>query len=84
MTTIILKQLALQLVQRLQQQQQAELNGHSIEPEIIATLTRVLMGESPKPHTKGLGTTIRQRFVHLGDFELPEVPREAIGNLSVE
>ena len=42
--TIILKQLAPQLVQCLQQQ--AALNGRSLEAEIIAILTRVLIAAS--------------------------------------
>jgi plasmid stability protein len=54
--------------------QRAEKNGRSLEEEIKEILHAALT-ESQQP-LLNLVTIIERRFAHLGDFELPEIPRE--------
>ncbi len=72
MTTITINQLEPDLTQRLEQR--AAQHGHTIEAEITAILQSVLI---PKMPTRpDLATAINRRFAPLGDFEIPEIPRE--------
>ena len=76
MTTITLKNLTPQLLQRLQQQ--ASLHGRELEAEIAAILTSALTPASPAEIDEDLPTAIQKHFADLGGFELPEIPREPI------
>lgn len=76
MTTITLKNLTPQLLQRLQQR--AELHGRELEAEITAILTSALTLDLPANTDEDLPTAIQKHFADLGDFELPEIPREPI------
>ncbi|MEL6492811.1 MAG: plasmid stability protein [Cyanobacteria bacterium J06621_3] len=76
MTTITLTSVEPKLVQQLQQR--AEENGRTIEAEIADILSDVLASDQIENDTLGLGTAIKQRFAPLGDFEIPEIPREPI------
>ncbi len=78
MTHITLTSLAPQLTQRLQQR--ASQNGRTLEAEIAVILSSVLMPELPQENTLDLATAIEQRFAPLGDFDIPETPREPIRN----
>lgn len=79
MTNITLNHLEPQLAQCLRQR--AAHNGRTVEAEIIATLTEALqLKEEPQSQPIGLGTTIRQRFAHVGEFSIPEIQREPIRN----
>lgn len=75
MINITLSQLEPQLTQRLQQR--AHQNGRTIEAEITAILTSVLL-PSPQTATPGLATAIQRHFADIEDFEIPEIPREPI------
>jgi len=76
MTAITLTSLEPKLTQRLQQR--ASKNGRTIEAEIANILSEVLTLEKIEDNALGLGTAIKQRFAPLGDFEIPEIPREPI------
>ncbi|WP_330205516.1 FitA-like ribbon-helix-helix domain-containing protein [Cyanobacterium sp. DS4] len=76
MTNIILEKLEPQLKERLQQR--ATQNGRTIEAEITAILSIALQTESDTNSTQDLATSIAQRFASLGEFDIPEIPREAI------
>jgi len=76
MTHITLNQLDPQLTERLQQR--ASKNGRTIEAEITAILSNVLIPESHQKATVGLATAIQQHFADIEDFELPKIPREPI------
>lgn len=76
MTKITLNQLEPQLTQRLQQR--AHQNGRTIEAEITAILSSVLIPEPSQKTTIGLATAIQQHFADIEDFEIPEIPREPI------
>ena len=76
MTNITLEPLQPQITQRLQQR--ASKNGRSIEAEITAILSSVLISEPPQTATLDLATAIQQRFAEVGGFDLPETPREPI------
>ncbi|MGI0479498.1 FitA-like ribbon-helix-helix domain-containing protein [Geminocystis sp. CENA526] len=75
MTDIILEKLEPQLKQRLQQR--ATQNGRTIEAEITAILSAVLLPESDTNSSQDLARSIAQRFAPLGEFDIPETPREA-------
>jgi antitoxin FitA len=72
MSNITLHQLEPDLTQRLEQR--AIANGHSIEAEIKAILQNVLASDTPTE--PNLAKAIEKHFVHLDDFELPEITRE--------
>lgn len=76
MTTITLKHLKPQLTQLLQQR--ANQHGRTLEAEITAILTSVLTPELPLQSTLDLATALERRFATLGEFDLPEIPREPI------
>ena len=76
MTNITLEPLQPQITQRLQQR--ASKNGRSIEAEITAILSSVLISEPPQTATLDLATAIQRHFADIEDFEIPEIPREAI------
>lgn len=76
MTTITLTSLEPKLAERLQQR--ASENGRTIEAEIADILAEVLTADNTEDGTFGLGTAIKQRFAPLGDFEIPQIPREPI------
>jgi antitoxin FitA len=76
MTNITLEPLQPQITQRLQQL--ASKNGRSIEAEITAILSSVLISEQPQTATLGLATAIQRHFADIEDFEVPEIPRETI------
>lgn len=76
MTDITLKHLEPQLTQRLQQR--AMQNGRTVEAEITSILKSVLIPETSQPPTLDLATALEQRFAPLGEFDLPEIPREPI------
>jgi len=78
MTNIILNQLEPQLTQRLQQR--ALSNGRTLEAEITAILSSVLIPEPSPPREPNLATAIKQRFAEVGGVDLPEIPREPIRN----
>jgi antitoxin FitA len=72
MSNITIHQLEPDLSYRLEQR--AALHGRTIEAEIKSILQSVL---APDSSTQvDLATAIERRFAHLGDFELPETPRE--------
>jgi antitoxin FitA len=76
MSNITLHQLAPQLTQRLQQR--AHQNGRTIEAEITAILASILLPEEPHPVELDLATALEQRFAAIGEFDIPELPREPI------
>ncbi len=76
MTNITLKSLAPQLTYRLQQR--ASQNGRTVEAEIAVILSSVLLPEPVQETNLDLATAIEQRFAPLGEFDLPEAPREPI------
>ena len=76
MTNITLEPLQPQITQRLQQR--ASQNGRSIEAEITAILSSVLISEQPQTESLGLATAIQRHFTDIEDFEIPEIPREPI------
>ena len=76
MTNITLEALQPQITQRLQQR--ASKNGRSIEAEITAILSSVLISEQTPTEPLSLATAIQRRFADIEDFEIPEIPREAI------
>ncbi|MFN6464527.1 MAG: FitA-like ribbon-helix-helix domain-containing protein [Nostoc sp. DedVER02] len=61
-------------------QKRAEKNGRSLEEEAREIL-RLALAENQE-HPLNLATMLEQRFAELGDFELPEIPREPIRRLS--
>jgi antitoxin FitA len=74
MSNITIDQLEPDLSQRLEQR--AAQHGRTIEAEIKSILSSVLNPES-SPQLD-LATAIDRRFADLGEFELPEIPRDAI------
>jgi antitoxin FitA len=82
MSNITIDQLEPDLSQRLEQR--AAEHGRTIEAEIKSILSSVLNPE-PSPQLVGvaspienLATAIDRRFADLGEFELPETPRDAM------
>jgi len=74
MSPITITQLEPELTQRLEQS--AAQHGRTIEAEIRAILQSVLL---PQTSTRpDLATAISRRFAPLGDFEIPEIPRDPI------
>jgi plasmid stability protein len=61
-------------------QKRAEKHGRSLEEEAREIL-RLALTENQE-QALNLVTRIEQRFADLGDFELPEIPREAIRTVS--
>jgi WD40 repeat protein len=78
MTNITLDHLDPKLTERLQQR--ASQNGRTIEDEITAILSSVLIPEPSPPREPNLATAIKQRFAEVGGVDLPEIPREPIRN----
>lgn len=76
MTSITLELLQPQVTQRLNER--ASQNGRSIEAEVAAILSSVLIPEQPQTELIGLATAIDRHFADIEDFEIPETPREAI------
>jgi plasmid stability protein len=76
MTNITLEELEPQLKQRLQQR--AIKNGRTVEAEITAILSVALFPESDTNSAQDLASAIAQRFADLEEFDIPEIPREAI------
>ena len=76
MTNITLDHLDPKLTERLQQR--ASQNGRTVEDEITAILSSVLISESSQTATPGLATAIQRHFADIEDFEIPEIPREPI------
>ena len=76
MESITLNKLSPQLTQSLEQR--AINNGRTIEEEITAILAKELTNQGPSTPETDLATAIEQRFVSLGEFELPTIPREPI------
>ena len=76
MTNITLELLQPQITQRLKAR--ASKNGRSIEAEITAILSSVLISEQPQTEPLGLATAIQRHFADIEDFEIPEIPREPI------
>ena len=57
----------------------AATHGRSMEEEAREILKKAL--SEPKPRKEvGLGTAIRQIFAPLGGVDLPDIPREPIGD----
>jgi antitoxin FitA len=74
MSNITIDQLEPALSQRLEQR--AAQHGRTIEAEIKSILSSVLNPQpSPQPD---LATAIDRRFADIGEFELPETPRDAM------
>jgi antitoxin FitA len=61
-------------------QKRAEEHGRSLEEEAREIL-RLALTENQE-HPLNIVTRIEQRFADLGDFELPEIPRKPIRNVS--
>ena len=61
-------------------QKRAEKHGRSLEEE-AKEIIRLALTENHE-HSLNLATIIEQRFANLGDFELPEIPREPIRTIS--
>jgi len=76
MTNINLELLQPQITQRLRAR--ADQNGRSIEAEIAAILSSVLIAEPLPSNELNLATAIQQRFAEVGGVDLPETPREPI------
>ncbi len=74
MSNITIDQLEPDLSHRLEQR--ATQHGRTIEAEIKSILSSVLNPEtSPQ---LDLATAIDRRFADLGEFEIPETPRDAM------
>ncbi|MBE9036802.1 FitA-like ribbon-helix-helix domain-containing protein [aff. Roholtiella sp. LEGE 12411] len=58
----------------------AEKHGRSLEEEAKEILRMALIENHEQP--LNLANMIEQRFANLGDFELPEIPREPIRTIS--
>ncbi|MEH2376409.1 FitA-like ribbon-helix-helix domain-containing protein [Nostoc sp.] len=58
----------------------AEKHGCSLEEEAREIIRMALIENHEQP--LNLATLIEKRFVNLGDFELPEIPREPIRTVS--
>ncbi|MCC5599103.1 FitA-like ribbon-helix-helix domain-containing protein [Nostoc favosum] len=58
----------------------AEKHGRSLEEEAKEILRMALIENHEQP--LNLANMIEQRFANLGDFELPEIPREPIRTVS--
>jgi plasmid stability protein len=58
----------------------AEKHGRSLEEEAREILRMALIENHEQP--LNLANMIEQRFANLGDFELPEIPREPIRTVS--
>ncbi len=76
MTNITLELLQPQITQRLKAR--ASKNGRSIEAEITAILSSVLITEPLPSNELNLATAIQQRFAEVGGVDLPETLREPI------
>lgn len=74
MSNITIHQLEPDLSHRLEQR--AAQHGRTIEAEIKSILSSVLIPE-PSPQVD-LATAIDRRFADLGEFEIPETPRDAM------
>jgi antitoxin FitA len=74
MSNITIHQLEPDLSHRLEQR--AAQHGRTIEAEIKSILSSVLNPE-PLPQID-LATAIDRRFADIGEFELPETPRDAM------
>jgi antitoxin FitA len=74
MSNITIHQLEPDLSHRLEQR--AAQHGRTIEAEIKSILYSVLTPE-PSPQLD-LATAIDRRFADLGEFEIPETPRDAM------
>jgi antitoxin FitA len=74
MSNITIDQLEPDLSQRLEQR--AAQHGRTVEAEIKSILSSVLNSES-SPQLD-LATAIDRRFADFGEFELPEIPRDAM------
>ncbi|WP_375510311.1 plasmid stability protein [uncultured Nostoc sp.] len=61
-------------------QKRAEKHGRSLEEEAREILCIALTENHEYP--LNLATIIEERFANLGDFELPEIPREPIRTVS--
>ncbi|QMS90265.1 plasmid stability protein [Nostoc edaphicum CCNP1411] len=61
-------------------QKRAEKHGRSLEEEAREILRMALIENHEQP--LNLANMIEQRFANLGDFELPEIPREPIRTVS--
>lgn len=72
MSNITIHQLEPDLTHRLEQR--AAEHGHTIEAEIKSILASVLTSE-PSPQID-LATAIERRFANLGEFDIPETPRD--------
>ncbi len=74
MSNITIHQLEPDLSHRLEQR--AAQHGRTIEAEIKSILSSVL---NPEPLAQlDLATAIDRRFADIGEFELPETPRDAM------
>jgi antitoxin FitA len=58
----------------------AEKHGRSLEEEAKEILRMALIENPEQP--LNLANMIEQRFANLGNFELPEIPREPIRTVS--
>lgn len=74
MSNITIHQLEPDLSHRLEQR--AAQHGRTIEAEIKFILSSVLNPE-PSPQID-LATAIDRRFADMGEFEIPETPRDAM------
>jgi antitoxin FitA len=74
MSNITIEQLEPELSQRLEQR--AAQHGRTVEAEIKSILSSVL-NPDPSPQLD-LATAINRRFADIGEFELPETPRDAM------
>ena len=74
MSNITIHQLEPDLSHRLEQR--AAQHGRTIEAEIKSILSSVLIPE-PSPQVD-LATAIDRRFADMGEFEIPETPRDAM------
>lgn len=74
MSNITIHQLEPDLSHRLEQR--AAQHGRTIEAEIKFILSSVLNPE-PSPQVD-LATAIDRRFADMGEFEIPETPRDAM------
>ncbi len=73
MSNITIDQLEPDLSKRLEQR--AAQHGRTIEAEIKSILSSVLNPPSPQ---LDLATAIERRFADIGEFELPETPRDGM------
>ena len=74
MSNITIHQLEPDLSYRLEQR--AAQHGRTIEAEIKSILSSVLIPETSSQID--LATAIDRRFADLGEFEIPETPRDAM------